>query len=695
MRRSLFVFLVLVQLAGCACGDPPAGSDGGAGGGAAGGGAGGGDGGGTGGGMTGTGGGGASGCVAGLTGLTLSPADSTLTVGATPADVTFTATGTVGGQSQDVTSRLTWTATRDDDTPPGSFASPGVYRPTAGAGGRVTLTATDGCVTATTSLTLMLDVVLQDPGGAVTSRFNGMVVPNDAMKAPTLVYPSDQTRFPRNIYKVLFQWQRAGHDFFRLTFEGPRSKTVVYTDGKNPTCAAQLTTAGCWEADAAAWLAIAGSNAGDTTTVTVDGVSMGDARVYRAAVITIGFSKRDVTGAIFYWSTTSAGVRRASVSDAQPEEYVVGKPVGTVLPNNAGTVKCVACHTVSRSGKRMYGYTEAGAKGGYVYEVTLQPPPNPLVTTQITTAKGFGTFRPDDQRVVATVGSLLAEFEADTGTKVTNLPVVAGTNPDWSPLGGELAYSDKGGDSPGGANLSLIQYEDGGWSGARVLVPAAGQSNLFPSFSPDGHHVAYARGKGGHGDKTLQLYLVSVDGGAPIELVTANRVVGSQLTNGQFENNMPTWAPPGDYDWIAFNSLRPYGVVYPNGGTQQIWVAAVDRSKLAQGVDPSFPAFRFAFQGLGENNHRAYWTLDVRAPPDAGSCVAFGGPCGTGAACCYPTTCQPTAEFGSICQPPSPDAGACLTDGQACDQTGGAPCCGVNVCDVTGDGGAECRNPFQ
>lgn len=595
----------------------------------------------------------------------------------------------------DVTSQLTWTATRDDDTPPGTFASAGTFTPTPGAGGLVTITATDGCVTASTTLLLRLEVVLNDPGPGTTGRFDGTVVTGDATKSPTIVYPSDQTRFPRNIYKVLFQWLRGGNDFFRLTFEGPRSKTVVYTDGRNPTCAAAVATAGCWEADVAAWLAIAGSNAGETTALTIDGVTTGDARVYRGASITIGFSKRDVKGAIFYWSTTSAGVRRATVSDSQPEEYVVGKPVGTVLPNNAGTVKCVACHTVSRSGRRMFAYTEAGVKGGFVYEVTLQPPPVPLVTTQITTKKGFGTFRPDDVRVVATVDNRLAEFDSDTGQKITDLPVAAGTNPDWSPTGLELAFSDKGGDSPQGANLSLIPYNSGAWGPARVLVSAAGQSNLFPSFSPDGRWVAYARGRGGHGDKTLQLFLVSVDGGTPIELVKANRVVSSQMTDGQHENNMPTWAPPGDYDWIAFNSVRPYGVVYPNGGTQQIWVAAVDRSKLAQGVDPSYPAFRFAFQGLAENNHRAFWTLDVRDPPDGGSCVPLGGTCGAGKTCCLGTTCTPTAEFGDTCQLPNPDGGACLPEASACDQFSGPACCGFNVCDVRPDGGMECRNPFQ
>src|SRR5262249_38095630 len=156
------------------------------------------------------------------------------------------------------------------------------------------------------------------------------------------------------------------------------------------------------------------------------------------------------------------------------------------------------CHTVSRSGKKMVAFTQAGASGEFVYDVTLQPPPTPLLTTQMSTQKGFGTFRPDDNRVVATVGNLMAEFDVDGGTKIGNLPVAEGTNPDWSPTGLELAYSDQGGDSPGGANLKTIAYGNGTWGAVKTLVPTGGLTNLFPSFSPDGAYVAYARGKGGH-----------------------------------------------------------------------------------------------------------------------------------------------------------------------------------------------------
>ena len=143
------------------------------------------------------------------------------------------------------------------------------------------------------------------------------------------------------------------------------------------------------------------------------------------------------------------------------------------------------------------------------------------------------------------------------------LPVAAGTNPDWSPLGHELAYSTRGGDSPGGASLAVISRgADGGWSGARNLVTVTGmQTALFPSYAPDGLHLAYVRGRGGHGDPTFQLWLIGADGGSNTELLAANRKVNNCLgiscdagmTNGQYENTMPTWAPPGDLDRVAFN----------------------------------------------------------------------------------------------------------------------------------------------
>jgi hypothetical protein len=174
--------------------------------------------------------------------------------------------------------------------------------------------------------------------------------------------------------------------------------------------------------------------------------------------------------------------------------------------------------------------------------------------------------------------------------------------------------------------------------------------------SPDSKWIAFARGaKGGHGDLTFQLWTMPAGGGTPVELANANRVVNNMMTDGTHENAQPTWAPPGDFHWVAFNSVRPYGVVLPKG-TQQIWVAAVDPAKLAQGgVDPSYPAFRLQFQGLHEDNHRAFWTLDVR----------------------YPDPPPP---------PPPPPPGMCIADMAMCDPVADKCCDSDERCDTMDDG---------
>jgi hypothetical protein len=462
---------------------------------------------------------------------------------------------------------------------------------------------------------------------------------------PVIVYPSSETRFPRNIYRTLFQWQTQGMTKFRLSFVGAGTRVSVYSDGKHADCA-MAAGAGCWLADEESWFLIAYGNAGATVQLTVDGLdeTTQPAIIRRSAPITIGFSKQDVKGAIFYWSTTSAGIRRANIAAQWPEDYITGKP-STTYTNPADAVKCVACHVVSRDGKYLVAPVDAtSGKSLWVTEVTKDAPPTPLVKKIANTdGHGFATISPDDATVIAAFAGKMWTVDRATGAFGANLNLGAlkGTHPDWSPDGKQVAFATGDGDAPNGASIALLPFTNGTWGAPTKIVdpPLMGTkpmgTNLFPMHSPDGKWIAFTRGqKGGHGDLSYQLWTVGAAGGTPVELVNANRVVSNQTTDGQHENAQPTWAPPGDFHWVAFNSVRPYGVVLPKG-TQQIWVAAVDPAKLAQGgIDPSYPAFRLQFQGLNEDNHRAYWTLDVRytdtpppPPPDGGVCVAFGATC--------------------------------------------------------------------
>jgi hypothetical protein len=484
---------------------------------------------------------------------------------------------------------------------------------------------------------------------------------------PAIVYPSSETRFPRNIYRTLFQWKAAGMSQFRLSFVGPGTQVTVFSDGKHADCM-KTTTAGCWEADEESWFLIAYGNAGQTVQVIVDGLdtTTQPATVRRSAPITIGFSKQDVTGAIFYWSTTSAGIRRANISASRPEDYITGKP-STTYPNPTDAVKCVACHVVSRDGKYMVAPVQASSgQSLWVMEVTKDAPPNPLVKKIANTGgHGFATISPDDATVIAAFMGKMWTVDRASGAMGQNLPLGSfkATHPDWSPDGSQVVFATGADDAPSGAGIATIPFANGQWGTPKTIVPPPMMgtkvmgTNVFPMHSPDGKWIAYTSGtKGGHGDPTYQLWTVPAGGGTPVELINANRIVSNQTTDGAHENAQPTWAPPGDFHWVAFNSVREYGVVLPKG-TQQIWVAAVDPAKLQQGgVDPSYPAFRLQFQGLNEDNHRAYWTLDVR----------------------YPDPPPPP--------PPNPDAGACIIDGDPCDPVNDSCCYSDSRCDTMDNG---------
>jgi hypothetical protein len=213
-----------------------------------------------------------------------------------------------------------------------------------------------------------------------------------------------------------------------------------------------------------------------------------------------------------------------------------------------------------------------------------------------------------------------------------------------------------------------VPWDGSSWGEPSLFLERTGDRTLvYPMFSPTGEWLAYTEGKGGHNDQEMLLFVTGADAPAPIELARANRVVNNVETDGKHQNAGPTWAPPGDLHWVAFNSMREYGVVSP-AGTQQIWVAAVDVDRIAQGEDPSFPAFRLPSQGLDENNHRAFWALDVREESDGGP-ASDAGP----------------APFDAGPPPPS-DAGTCAATGAACDPAGAGCCVPYDVCDTRDDG---------
>jgi hypothetical protein len=603
--------------------------------------------------------------------VVVSPATASLTIrGPSLPQQQFRAEGEIAGGAR-VPIAVSWSLSRDDDGPPGTITGGGLYTPDPNGGGRVTVRADGGGCTGTATVDVRVEREVVTPGAPPDSAsfFSGS--PSvDAARTPVVVYPSDETRFPRNVFRILFQWRTAGSDLFRLEFSGSRGQVRVYSDGAHVLCARATPPAGCWEAPDDVWSWIASTHAGEEVQLRIAGALRAQpGAYYESAPLRLAFSRRDVRGAIFYWSTTAAGVRRSTVSDLPPDDYLVkGQSV------DGTAVNCAACHTLSRDGRRLAAYVNNNL---WVTEVTPAAPPPALFKGIPGSApkRTWATFSPDNARIVLSAQGALSERDGVTGALLRAIALPSGkfgTHPDWSPDGRRLLFThseDADSDKVSGSDIAALPLVDGGFGGSpQLLVPrgSASETNAYPAVSPDGRHVAFVRSQQNtHGDDSAKLWIVSVQGGTPVRLDRANFHVSNQVLpdSANLHNNMPTWAPRGDLDWIAFNSRRAYGVVYAQG-PQQIWVAAVDLGRLDGGTDPSYPAFRLPFQGLDENNHRPFWSLDVRRDLQDGGVIEPDG--------------------GGV-----DDGGACTPEGAACDQEL-LQCCRGLFCDGPVDGGFAC-----
>ena len=161
--------------------------------------------------------------------------------------------------------------------------------------------------------------------------------------------------------------------------------------------------------------------------------------------------------------------------------------------------------------------------------------------------------------------------------------------------------------------------------------PDTGQNNILPAISPDGSAVAFTRANGWWSIKTQQS-LINLSG----QIMAVRRSDGHvfELDNGSnnsaslTSNTWPQWAPTegSRYAWIAYGSERPYGhlltpdnhscggLVQGQSSCKQLWVMAVDKAKLANGIiDPSSAPFWIPGQDINEQYVSPQWTQSVIA----------------------------------------------------------------------------------
>lgn len=176
--------------------------------------------------------------VAGLLSLTVMPATATLTVDNVGAPKTqqYQAIGHFDGQpDRDVTSAVNWMI----DNPSIGTVSAGLFTTSNQAGGSGIITAYSGSISAKAQIAVLFQPVISDPSApsnastVLPTSSTGSVV---AGSSPTIIYPSNLTMFPRNIYKILFSFTGGtGNDLYRLEFKSPQMTLSVWTSSTSWT----------------------------------------------------------------------------------------------------------------------------------------------------------------------------------------------------------------------------------------------------------------------------------------------------------------------------------------------------------------------------------------------------------------------------------------------------------------------------
>jgi hypothetical protein len=591
--------------------------------------------------------------VSGLTALQISPDMTTLngTGGGSTVTQQYTVTGTVNGQSQDLTSMVTYSA-----TPVGivTVDAHGLATTTGTGGGRVTIIASSGSFSGQATLIVNFSFTGADPGPAgsgVPSNagdiFSG--APSDDTRAPQLVYPNDGVLFPPNLTGIEVHFlPGAGNTLFQVTMAGALSTITTFV-----RCMAPNGINGCiYLPDAKLWASVATANAGQgPVKLTVTGTDDNGTAKGTSSTFTMLFAKDNIEGALYYWTTSgkSAIMRwdfAGSTQAAMPY----------LTPTNTDGRTCVGCHALSPKGDKLVA-SAGGQNDGrlLLWSVATNVAARPFPLTQ---KSQFESWNSDGTSFVGVYGdslrghmgaSNLMIFDGTNGmvTSTIDLGGLRADHPDWSknPEGPDTIVftsidptAPTTDQKPATGGIDYVQMAGGMWGSPQVLVPSElGKNRYYPALSPDGRLVVYDESTCTKGtptagqapdtscdadtDPTATMYIVPLGGGDPIALGNANSPGVGDAGATDLTNSFPRWAPfienldeNHKLVWLTFSSTRQYGLRSPTSSTADpsettkgtlIWMVGINPS--AGAADPSYTAFCLPFQDITTSNHIAQW----------------------------------------------------------------------------------------
>jgi Tol biopolymer transport system component len=451
----------------------------------------------------------------------------------------------------------------------------------------------------------------------------------------TLVYPNPNALIPHDLAPIDVQWNSAA-TVFRVTFavdNGNKLRGYVKSASFIPP--------------AAEWQWLLDVSAGHTISLTVDGATAIDASgtpqppLLGSSPQPLRVSHDDASGALFYFATTGDQL----TGDGTLERLELGAQKADKYLNKTNDGgRCVGCHSLTRDGKRVaFTFLDLlGVPSGATMSLGDVDATNPTAQqAAANTQAATSTFNPDGTRLVTSYEGHLALRDGVTGAKLADIATSGpALFPDWSPDGTHLVFVRPSAlCTPSGVNFgqasifayggALVTMTANGatFGNETVLLPAAaGENNFYPSYSPDGQYIVFARastssksswamanssclGQDGSGlsydNPSSTIFIIPAAGGTPMQLASAN---GAPLHT----NSWPKWGPKadGEYLWLSFSSTRDYGNVLTGlAAHHQVWISAIPR--VGATGDPSSPAVWFPFQDTATKNHIGVWSLKV------------------------------------------------------------------------------------
>ena len=504
--------------------------------------------------------------------------------------------------------------------------------------GRTLLSAYVGTASADAEIAVKLNHVIVEPGvpSDAPDRFAG-ATPGGA--APSIVYPGAGVMLPPNLSELEFHYlPGASNELFELDFSGDLIGLKIYAQ-------CDPLAEGClYLPSEETWQLLAESARGNSLFLTLRGLT--GTTVGASEASTMSFAQNDLYGGIYYWDAAGAIMRYDFGRRDQTAETYLNAP-------EAGGTTCVGCHAMSRDGTKIAVGVD-------------MPSPAPMRAFEVDAKQmawsdddgaNFYAFSPDNSQMLTSNGNSIDLRNAVTGEKIGTEPIIAlGSMPDWAADGTKITYSKPGtsvcGDGGGGGipglpgfpglpggdggidtcatvghgTGSIMLMDAGSWSNEKTLVRADGRNNYYPAFTPDSNWVIFNRSplnKDSYDTDDAELWAVSTAGSKPeIRLDSATTGITDSWPKvspyvHQFENR--------DIYWFTFSSKRNFGLRLKNEDmsynddddprTAQIWMAAFDPSKAADGHDPTWVAFRLPFQDISTGNHIAQWVEQINSSP--------------------------------------------------------------------------------